>query len=120
MRCLFVAALLVLAACAGARRPPAVRPIISSASVVTRPELSRAEPATLLEALRRTRPALLNERGGTIAVVIGARIVGGLEILQQLQAADVETVERVPLEQAALLYGPEVRGPVLLVTLRTR
>lgn len=97
--------------------------------VITRAELQRESGSTLLEVVRRIRPAFLSSRGMTslesaapirVLVVIDGMPQGDVDVLQTIRAADVLQVRRLSVAETYLKYGRSVSSGGLEVTLDRR
>ena len=123
-----LAASALVAACAGGGRS-SVRRSMPLTPVITRAELQRESGSTLLEVVRRIRPAFLSSRGMTslesaapirVLVVIDGMPQGDVDVLQTIRAADVLQVRRLSVAETYLKYGRSVSSGGLEVTLDRR
>jgi hypothetical protein len=98
-----------------------------SPNVITAPEVAHTRAATAYDAVRQIRPEMLRYRSpGTLqlfstseaGVAVDNNLLGGIEVLRGIPAADVARIEFLDSWQTAKKFGLESRDGIILVATR--
>jgi hypothetical protein len=96
-------------------------------NVITAPELSRSTARSAYDAIRQVRPELLRSRDAGSVIYFKARaplvavdntLIGGVEVLRSLPAANVTRIEYVDSWAAAKTYGVRRGDGIIFVETR--
>jgi hypothetical protein len=115
---------LIAVACMACAPNPVVRPLVERQSLyfVGAEEINGVSPGeNLLTALARLRPHLLAPVGRlrALSVVLDGMVIGEPDVLRSFPATSVKAVRYLGASDAAARFGYRVRGPVLLIELKS-